>query len=285
MKTNFLLFLCSFLLFSCAKNPVETPQEQSIVIKDTLIKDLAYASDGDQKLDLYLPANRDKNTKLIVLIHGGGWSTGNKGDLSFMARRLKNKNFAVANLNYRLSSPKNPDNYNMQLDDIESAITFLKSKTSLYTFGGEALYLAGHSAGAHLSLAYSYTRNSEGTIKAVAGMASPTDLYTLSYYNAVIADPLIIPFLGGEREKIKQRYFDCSPYYQVTSTSPPTILFNGELDPITPISQSVALIGALNKTGVKNKFLPYTLAFHDWWNTPLYFDNTIEEMTGWFGKY
>lgn len=116
-------------------------------------------------------------------------------------------------------------------------------------------------------------------------MASPTNLYTLSYYNASIADPLLIPYLGGEREKIKQRYLDCSPYNQVTSTSPPTILFSGELDFVTPISQSEALRGALNKAGVKNKLLRYTLAFHDWWSTPLYFDNTIDEMAGWFGKY
>ena len=285
MKNTFLLFLFSLFLISCAKEPLKPSPEEPIIINDTLIKDLAYGTAQDQKLDLYLPANRDKNTKLIVLIHGGGWNTGNKGDLSFMAKRLKNKKFVVANINYRLSSTQNADNYKMQLDDIESAITFLKSKTTLYTFGSDALYLAGHSAGAHLSLAYSYTRNSDGKIKAVAGMASPTDLYSLSYYNAVIADPLLIPYLGGEREKIKQRYLDCSPYYQVTSTSPPTILFCGELDFTTPISQSVALGGALNKAGVINKVIPYTLAFHDWWDTPFYFDNTIEEISAWFGKY
>ena len=285
MKNTFLLFLVSLLLFSCAK-PSVTPPEEPIVIKDTIIKDLAYGTAQDQKLDLYLPANRDKNTKLIVLIHGGGWSTGNKGELSFMANRLKKKNFAVANINYRLSTPKNPDNYKMQLDDVESVVKFLKSKTTVYTYGADALYFAGHSAGAHLALAYSYTRNSNGNIKAVAGMASPTNLYTLSYYNANIADPIIIPFLGGKREEIKQRYMDCSPFYQVTATSPPTILFSGDLfDFTTPLSQSKELESALNKAGVQNKLLIYALAGHDWWDTPLYLDNTIDEMTAWFGKY
>lgn len=286
MKNTFLYFLVSFLLFSCAKPPVTPPDKEPIVIKDTIIKDLAYGTDQHQKLDLFLPANRDKNTKLIVLIHGGAWSTGNKGDLSFMAKRLKKKNFAVANINYRLSSPKNADNYTMQLDDIGSAITFLKSKTTLYTFGADGLYLAGHSAGAHLALAYSYSRNNDGNIKAVAGMASPTNLYTLSYYNAFIADPLIIPYLGGKRQDIKQRYMDCSPYYQVTPKSPPTILFNGgDFDFTTPPSQSKELESALNKAGVKNKVLIYDAAGHEWWGTPFYFDNTIEEMTAWFGKY
>lgn len=169
MKNTCYIFMLGLLLFSCAKDPVIESPEEPVVVKDTVVKDLAYGSEQDQKLDLYLPANRDRNTKLIVLIHGGGWSSGNKGELSFMANRLKNKNFAVANINYRLSSSKNSDNYKMQLDDIESVIIFLKSRSNFFTFGTEELYMAGHSAGAHLALAYSYTRNDKGTIKAVAG--------------------------------------------------------------------------------------------------------------------
>lgn len=286
MRIPFLFLFSCLLLFSCGKEPVVTPpKEEPVTLTDTVIKDLAYGTDAQNSLDLYLPEKRNKDSKLIILIHGGGWSTGNKGDLSFMAKRLKSKNFVVANMNYRLSTAQNADNYKMQLDDIASAISFLKTKTTFYTYGSNSIYLAGHSAGAHLALAYSYTKNQDGNIKAVAGMASPTNLYSLSYYNAVIADPLLIPYLGGEREKIKQRYMDCSPYYQVSKTSVPTILFNGELDPVTPISQSEALIGALNKEGIPNKFLRYTLAFHDWWGTPLYFDNTMDEMGAWFVRY
>lgn len=284
---KFLLFIISgFLFFSCGKEVTTIPAEQEPVsLVDTTIIDIGYGTDSQNKMDLYLPKERNKDSKLIVLIHGGGWSAGNKGDLSFMAKRLKSKNVVVANINYRLSSTQNPDNYKMQLDDIASAISFLKTKSTFYTYGSNNIYLAGHSAGAHLALAYSYTRNHDAAIKAVAGMASPTNLYTLSYYNAVIADPLLVPYLGGEREKIKQRYMDCSPYYQVTQTSVPTILFNGELDPVTPISQSEALINVLNQEAIPNEFLRYTFAFHDWWTTPLYFDNTIDEMVAWFGKF
>lgn len=286
MRISFLFLILSFLIVSCQKEPGNIPpKENPITLSDTVILNLAYGSDAQNKLDLYLPEKRNKDSKLIILIHGGGWSTGNKGDLNFMAMRLKSKNFVVANINYRLSSTQNADNYKMQLDDIASVISFLKTKTTFYTYGSNTIYLAGHSAGAHLALAYSYTKNQDGNIKAVAGMSSPTNLYTLSYYNAVIADPLLIPYLGGEREKIKQRYMDCSPFYQVSKTSVPTILFNGELDPVTPISQSEALIGALNKEGIANKFLRYTFAFHDWWGTPLYFDNTMDEMSAWFEKY
>lgn len=287
MRIFGILFMSILLLNSCEKNPIKSqPEEEGPSAKtDTVIVNLAYGSATDQKLDLHLPANRDANSKLIILIHGGGWSAGNKQELHFLAKRLKNKNFVVANINYRLSTPQNPDNYKMQLDDIGSVLSYLKTKSLIYTYGIKEIYIAGHSAGAHLSLAYSYSRNADRTIKAAAGLASPTNLYTLSYYNAALVDQLLIPYLGGEREVIKQRYLDCSPYYQVKNASIPTILFSGEFDPITPVSQSESLISVLSTSNVPNKLVRYTLAAHDWWNTPLYFDNAIDEITAWFRKY
>jgi len=47
------------------------------------ILDVAYGVDAKQTMDIYLPANRRADsTKIMVMIHGGGWTTGDKSDFN-----------------------------------------------------------------------------------------------------------------------------------------------------------------------------------------------------------
>ncbi|MBC7874562.1 MAG: alpha/beta hydrolase fold domain-containing protein, partial [Ferruginibacter sp.] len=93
-----------------------------------------------------LPAGRTANTPLVVIVHGGGWSTGDKAELAWLLNGLKQRGFAAANINYRLTLTA-ADNYKMELDDLDSAIQFTLRLAPSYTFNGQKLYIVGHSAG------------------------------------------------------------------------------------------------------------------------------------------
>ena len=69
-------------------------------------RDLAYATvSPSQTLDLSLPATTDsRDVPLIVVIHGGGFYSGDKQELTPAARALVDAGFAVATLNYRLTA-------------------------------------------------------------------------------------------------------------------------------------------------------------------------------------
>ncbi|MBK7289651.1 MAG: hypothetical protein IPI78_05040 [Chitinophagaceae bacterium] len=55
---------------------------------------VAYGTDAQQKMDIYLPANRTAtNTKVLILIHGGGWTSGDKTDFSSALIDTLNKRF------------------------------------------------------------------------------------------------------------------------------------------------------------------------------------------------
>lgn len=280
-----LIFCCAigmFMLASCEKAnvpPIVAPKN------DTAILNISYGTDASEKMDLYLPGGRTDTTRIIVLIHGGSWSGGDKGDLTFFAKGWQKRGFAVANINYRLS-PKSDDNYNMQLDDIASAIAKLQSDANSYVYSKSKYYITGHSAGAHLSLSYAYTRNSSGLIKAVGGMASPTNLFSMAYYNPNIYAQLLTPYLGvpltGATTK---RYTDASPYFQVTSSSVPTILFQGDWDVIVQKEQSQSLSAKLTEEGVPNKLNIYLYQWHDWWTNGDLVNNTLDETAAWFHTY
>lgn len=223
------------------------------------------------------------------MIHGGGWNSGDKNELSFMVDGMKKRGFAVANMNYRLS-PQSTDNYNMQLDDIHAAIEFLSSKATTYTFGTQKYYMVGHSAGGHLALSYAYTRNADKKIKAVGTMAGPTNLYNLAYFNAVIYEPVLSSFLGMNfypaTAQSEALYKNASPYFQAVSSSVPTILFHGDVDIVVSNEQSAMLANKLAELKVDNKYVFYSpFTGHDWWADYAKRENTMDELKTWFNAH
>jgi len=272
---------------AAATAPPATP----VAVKDTTIVNLSYGSDAAQKLDLGLPANRTTATLLVMVVHGGGWSTGDKNEVTFMMNGLKQRGFVVANINYRLS-PKTGDNYAMQLDDIHAAIAFVFGKAASLTFSTHRVYLVGHSAGAHLALSYAYTRNSAGKVRAVASLAGPTNLFNAAYFNPFPGDwhTILTPFLNTALFPItaasEAKYKAASPFYQANASVPPTILFHGDADPRVFAEQSASLYTQLGTLGVDRKYILYSpFVFHDWWADVARRDNTMDELKTWFNNH
>ncbi len=286
-KTFFFIFLISITI-ACKQEKITPTPPGPIVLKDTTIKNLSYGTHASQKLDLGLPANRTTNTSLVIVVHGGGWSTGDKGELTWLLNGLKQRAFAVANINYRLTL-NSSDNYKMQLDDVDSAVQFTLKQASVYTFNTQNIYIVGHSAGGHLSLCYAYTRNTNGKIKAAGSLAGPTDLFSMSYYNFNIYNQILEPFLGiplfPSTTASEERYKNCSPQYQATNSSPATIFFHGESDPVVYLNQSTSLFTKLGTLGVDKKLITYPLTFHDWWADGTKTTNTLDELKNWFNGH
>jgi dipeptidyl aminopeptidase/acylaminoacyl peptidase len=276
-------------LVSCQPDDtINPPPPTPGPLTDTTIQNISYGADANQKIDLGLPANRTSATSLVVVVHGGGWSTGDKGELTWLLNGLKQRGFAVANINYRLTLTTS-DNYKIQLDDVDSAVQFTLRLAAAQTFNGQKLYIVGHSAGGHLSLAYAYTRNANRKIKAVGSLAGPTDLFAMSYYNSVIYNPILQPFLGVPLYPItttsEQRYKNCSPQYQATAASAPTIFFHGENDFVVTPDQSSSMYSKLGTLSVDRKIITYPLTFHDWWTDGTKTTNTLDELKMWFTNH
>ena len=78
----------------------------STTVVAAVAADVAYAPLSDaQRLDLYAPATREAPFPLVVIIHGGGWTAGDKrGELPSAAiPGLLDLGYAVASVNYRLA--------------------------------------------------------------------------------------------------------------------------------------------------------------------------------------
>ncbi|KJD32992.1 lipase [Tamlana nanhaiensis] len=224
---------------------------------------IPYGDENRQKFDLYLPANRTLNTKTIILIHGGGWVSGDKSDMNTIKDLIRSDfpNLAIANLNYRYANSENKP-YPMQTNDITSVITYLKSNAEKYTISNNFGFI-GVSAGAHLSLLWSYALDTDKSINMVCSIVGPTNLTDPAYLNNTSPELQALLNMFGETPDIAYLE-EASPLHQLTASAPPSILFYGGQDPLIPTTQGTDLRDKLAALNVTHQFTLYPNEAHGW---------------------
>lgn len=240
-------------------------------------------------LDVYVPQRKDPRSgvaaplaeppPLVVWFHGGGWRYGHR-KLYFLARRLTEQGFAVANVSYRLSWR---DKWPAQADDVRTAVSFLRERGSEFGYDGSRIGLAGSSAGAHLA-AFEGLREGRPGIDAVYAMYPPTDLVILGEPHVKKGDSnLISDLLGGKmgEPRIQKLAFEASPVNHVTADAPPFLFIHGDADPTVPLSQSLMLDKKLRAAGVESRVIVVPGAKHGFGLD----DEQLAEMGSFFKEH
>lgn len=255
--------LCLFFL-SCSKSNLSDTGGKTDSLAATSYLDVAYGEDAQQKLDIYLPAMRDTHTPLVIVIHGGGWSAGDKTDFTPFIAELQRRmpGYAYANVNYRLAT-KSGNYFPTQENDIASAVKFLRDKASSYVLSRDFIII-GISAGAHLGLLQAYKH--PDVLKPV-GMISfygPTDLTRL-FVNSDPSIPWTLKSITNASPETNPSIFsESSPVNYVNADAPPTLLLHGDADTLIPLEQATLLHDKLDAMGVRNNLIVYPGAGHGW---------------------
>lgn len=275
-----LLVLLAFSTISCTSNdeisiPNQDDNNDDTItdiqpLEETQILNVSYGNNNQQKYDIYLPEGRTKETtKVFILIHGGSWTSGDKSSMDNYVSYLKNNfnSHAIVNINYRLSTLGNPP-FPMQIDDIKTIISDLKSKAETYQISNQYGFI-GRSAGAQLSMLYSYKYDLNSEVNMVCSIVGPTNFTDSNYVNnpdftqQLQAYELI---LGATYEDNPEYFESLSPYHVVTTFAPPTLLFYGDSDHLIPTSQGVDLHTKLNNLNIVNEFTLYEGEGHGNWS-------------------
>lgn len=270
--TRIIIPIASIVLFftSCSK-------DDNTSGNSTTLLNVSYSSDAAQKMDVYLPTGRTTtNTKVIILIHGGGWTSGDKTDFTSFVDTLKRRlpGYAIFNINYRLSA--SPNNlFPTQEMDVKAAVEFIHSRSADYEISDKYV-LMGASAGAHLAMLQAYKYNVPVKAKAVVSFFGPADL-TDMYNNPVGGNPFFSQVLAGAIGATPAQnpsiYTNSSPVNFINSNSSmPTILLHGGLDPLVNPSQSVAVQNKLTTAGITNQYVFYPAGGHGDWDAATYTD-------------
>lgn len=282
MKMILTLLISMSILTSCQRNKHVFAKED--LSQPKTILDASYGEDTAQRMDIYLPANRSvDSTKSIILIHGGGWNSGNKNDFTTYVDSFKKRmpDYAIFNINYRLVNDRNL--FPTQENDVRTAVDFITKNSKEYAINKNKLVLLGVSAGGHLALLQGYKYRSP-KIAAIVDFFGPTDLLTMYQKPWHPLVPYALQMITGTTPKHNSEiYKESSPINYVSSQSAPTLILHGGSDNIVNVSQSKSLKNKLDKAGVKNELIIYPGKSHGWYGQTL--SNSFDRIEGFLQSY
>lgn len=264
-----LLISVMVLFMGCSKDSPIVVDEYDPSKAKTILND-AYGAKERQKADIYLPAGRNTNTPVIVLLHGGSWTEGSKEDLADVVNLIKAQwpEAALININYTLADNSIPNYHPAQMTDIARLLEYLDEKRSLWKLGTKTA-ITGVSAGAHLGMLYAYGYNTGNKVKAVVSVVGPADFSDTYYVNSPIFQLVATSLLGKTWTEDANLHRSASPALKVTATSPPTFMAYGGLDPLVPLSNAATLRSRLQSSNVTHTYLEYPAEGHEFSSTAI----------------
>jgi len=198
-------------------------------------------------LDLYRPRTLSGDAPVILLIHGGAWDHGDKKSVAAYAMHFATRGYVCAAMNYRLSDQAV---YPAAVNDVRSAIEWIRANAAAYHGDPERIALVGYSAGAHLAMLGAYSQQTPPGVRCVVNMYGPTDLAAPSARRM----KAVREFLGGSYRAIPERYHHASPMSYVRTGLPPTLIVHGDIDDVVPIEQAETFARALHAHGVQYEY-------------------------------
>ncbi len=199
----------------------------------------------------------------LVLIHGGSWRSGDKGegstDPTITNRILASRGITVYDIEYRLVPGAT---FPAQLEDVTCALGYIRAHAAEDGVDPERVALLGRSAGAQLALVAAYRAGRDplpdgcgrpATVRGVISLYGPTDLargYRVPADPDLIGGPgAIADFLGGTPDAVPATYALATPQSSLDRPVPPTLLIHGTADQIVKPFDSESLAAALSQHG------------------------------------
>lgn len=191
------------------------------------------------KLDAWAPDDASKPMPVAIIVHGGGWSGGDKAkDITPLFKPISDAGFIWFSINYRMA-PANrwPD----CLVDVQTAIRWAKAHAAEYHGDPSRIILVGHSAGGHLVCLAAELADASTQVQGVIGCAPVTDMEQDLAQRGGLSTSLQA-LLNRPKEvtdESRKILHDISPINHINPGLPPFLILQGSVDKtVQPIQSS-----------------------------------------------
>lgn len=212
---------------------------------------IGYGEAGGQKLllDAHVPEGNGP-FPVAIIIHGGGWMSGNPEKDIVPVFAPYATNFTWFTISYRLA-PTNrwPACY----DDVQTAVRWVKAHAAEYKGDPNRIALLGYSAGGHLVTLAGTQADPDTRVQAIVGMAPPTDLVADNERRGGLTVSMKALFgfdTTNITDNVRAVLKENSPSDYVKPGLPPFLIVQGTADKTVPENQSLAFQKKLQAAGV-----------------------------------
>jgi acetyl esterase/lipase len=209
-----------------------------------------------QKMDVLYPKTlADQPMPVIVYVHGGGWTSGDKSSVELLDNpAMAMLGYVLVSLNYRLAPQYK---FPAQIIDVKCALRHLRANAEQYKIDPNKIGVMGASAGGHLVALLGTTDQSAGfdvgeyvdqssRAQAVVDLFGPADLPALFTSNALVIGRDVF----GATSRDDPILVRASPVTYITRDDPPFLILQGDQDTTVPPQQSQSLYEKLKAGGV-----------------------------------
>lgn len=237
------------------------PQKELVIIKTASkndgiiqIKDIPYTGNSEPeapKMDGYLPENKKEKIPACILIHGGGWTTGDKADEreQNMAKTLCELGYAVFSINYHMAKYEDGPYHGKRtccawpgcIADCMDAISYVRANAERFSVRPDKIAVIGSSAGGHLALLIAAAAEHPALQKYRRYTEIPCNVScAMSLYGV----PDIMSWGGGllmpePYEASKEEWRLASPGNHLEKEPAPILLIHGDSDQTVDVAESL----------------------------------------------
>lgn len=298
-------FIVSFGIGAVSKVAIKPSwaKKYSVQMTDeigTVYKDISYGGGEANKFDLYVPADGGKeNYGLVVYLHAGGFTSGDKSGDAEMLSWLCSKGYVAAGINYTLRTNDNDKSVYSQSMEIKEAMPIVVEEAERLGYHIDKMAISGGSAGGTLAMLYAYRDavDSPVPVKMMFELVGPSSFYRSDWgvygldqdtdQSREAAADLFGIMLGKEInvDIIDTPQYDeiikpISAFMWIDENSVPSVIAYGTHDRVCPFKTSAHLVNALKENGVDYQYFEMPHSGHGLQNDDKMYAqymNTVEE--------
>ena len=272
----------------------------------TLQSDIVYGEGEANRFDLYLPKdNSRENYGLVIYLHAGGFTTGDKTDDKDTLAWLCSKGYVAAGINYTLRSEEHPEaSVLSQSNEIKAAVPKVIEAAEAAGYHIDKMTMAGGSAGHCLAMIYAYRDGKEAPVPVVLtyGGVGPSNFHREDWScygldkdtdESIIATQMLFSSMLGEmltEEEIRdgsylERMHIISASEWVSNNPVPTVVAYGTHDRVQAFPASLRLTAALEENNVDYKYFEFQHSGHGLQNDSAVSKLWMEAVEEYLDKY
>jgi len=250
-------------------------------------ENIPYKALSNRSLHLDAFINSSPNNPAVILIHGGGWKSGDKSHMKPMAQHIASKGYSCFAIEYRLSDEAK---YPEGIYDIKQAIQYIKTNAIRFHVDTTKVAILGSSSGGQMASLIGTTNHDPkfeetSAYKASTSVQAIIDLDGLLAFNHPKSEEgkMASWWLGGTKEEHPEIWEDASALTHTNENTPPILFLSSQYDRFLAGREEMIEILEQHHIYVQAETFPNSphtfWLFHPWFNDTVNYITTFLDNT------